>query len=623
LALKYHNNPQSPIRNPQSAIPNPQSPIRNPQSRGPQSAIPNPQSPIRNPLLSAGILLACVWMSGGCAPRYEVTPTPPAIREIVQEIDTYRGDGVRRSLDHTFSQDASYRGVGDRVTTAGMQFKGPICRIQIADVLLTTLKNNRALRVEDYNRSIARDGIEAARGIYDLLVESSYKYSWGRSQTPMWNGKGTSEDDLVIGKQRRESIDLYLSQLVPSGGMFRAYGIYGNNKDYLNPSTKNPFPLDPYESFALGAGFVQPLLKGFDPWAPTYLTNAPIQMARIQEKIAAEGFRNQVITQMATAVQMYWDLVFAIDNYEVQHLSLERARELLRITKVKVDTGVEAPNVVLQAEAEVSRREALLIDAQRLIADSADRLKRAMGMTEGTAEWQYNLIPVERPSFTPMSPNEEAVYAEALEMRPEYRTAQFGLDMAEIDLKIAENAKKPELDASVGYQITGMGKDGGEALDSIQSGNYSGWNAGLTLKFPLQNRYALATYSQKTKVLAQGKESLESLKEMIRLEVRSAIRALETGQKLIAAYDANVKSEEAKLDAQVKRYNVGFATIFEVLTFQEDLATAQVSYLQSLVSYQKAIIELQRVKASFLQDYRVQFLDKPVQERAAREKAGK
>ena len=612
MALKHHSNPQS-------AIPNPQS--RGPQSEilNPQSAIRNPRSPIRNPLLSAGILLACVWMSGGCAPRYEVTPTPPAIREIVQEIDTYRGDGVRRSLDHTFSQDASYRGVGDRVTTAGMQFKGPICRIQIADVLLTTLKNNRAIRVEDYNRSMARDGIEAARGIYDLLVESSYKYSWGRSQAPSFNGKGTSEDDLVIGKQRQESIDLYLSQLVPSGGMFRAYGIYGNNKDYLNPSTGNPFPLDPYESFALGAGFVQPLLKGFGP----YLTNAPIQMARIQEKIAAESFRNQVITQMATAVQMYWDLVFAIDNYEVQHLSRERAQELLRVTKVKVETGVEAPNVVLQAEAEVSRREALLIDAQRLIADSADRLKRAMGMTEGTAEWQYNLIPVERPSFTPVSPNEEAVYAEALEMRPEYRTAQFGLDVAEIDLKIAENAKKPELDASVGYQITGIGKDGGEALDSIQSGNYSGWNAGLTLKFPLQNRSALATYSQKTKALAQGKESLESLKEMIRLEVRSAIRALETGQKLIAAYDANVKSEEAKLDAQVKRYNVGFATIFEVLTFQEDLATAQVSYLQSLVAYQKAMIELQRVKASFLQDYRVQFLDKPVQERAAREKAGK
>jgi hypothetical protein len=56
---------------------------------------------------------------------------------------------------------------------------------------------------------------------------------------------------------------------------------------------------------------------------------------------------------------------------------------------------------------------------------------------------------------------------------------------------------------------------------------------------------------------------------------------------------------------------------------QEDLATAHVSYLQSLVSYQKAIIELQRVRASFLQDFRVQFLDKPVQERAAREKAAK
>jgi hypothetical protein len=41
-----------------------------------------------------------------------------------------------------------------------------------------------------------------------------------------------------------------------------------------------------------------------------------------------------------------------------------------------------------------------------------------------------------------------------------------------------------------------------------------------------------------------------------------------------------------------------------VIQFQEDLVSAQVQYLQAVINFNKALIELQRVKGSFLQDYR-------------------
>lgn len=556
----------------------------------------------KNFLLSLSIFLALL-AAVGCHPSYPMTPVPPSITETLDRIDSYRAGGERRSIADTISEDASFLGMGDRVTTAGRQFSGPICRIQMKDVLLTTLKNNRNVRVADYDRSIARDGIEAARGIYDLLVESSYNYSWNRAQSPVYDGTGTGNDDLLVDKRRDRVLGLSLSQLVPSGGILRVFSGYGNTETWAGTTSQGLPPVDPADYLNLGMDFIQPLLRGFG----TYVTNAPIQIAALQDQIARENFRGRVIDELASAVNLYWDLVFAIANHQVQQLSLERARELLRVTVLKRDIGAEAPNVVLQAEAEVSRREALLIDAQRTIADVADQLKKAMNLSETSEEWQYNLIPVDRPSFDPIVVNEEAAYVQALELRPDYRALLYGRDLSEVDLRLAENAKQPRLDALLGYEFTGVGASPGDALDSMETGNYRGWNAGLQFAYPLQNRRALHVLQQKTDALEQKKEQTLSLEELIRLQIRTVIRQLDTSRKLISAFDSNVKAEEAKLDAQIKRFNVGLATIFEVLQFQEDLANAQVNYIQSIVSYNKALIELQRTKASFLQDHRVEF----------------
>lgn len=571
-------------------------------------------------VLRVGLTLAGGILLSGCAAYQWGTDYPrqkavPAIQETVQEIDTYRGDGQVRTLEHALSDDPTFTGMGDRVSTAALQFEGDICRIRLADVLLTTLKNNRAVEVQHQERTIAEEGIYAAKGIYDLLVKASYAYQWSHQQGNAYASADQDKFNLVTQKQESRTLDLSLEQLVPSGGVLSLFGQYGNVDSYADPTLLNPRPVDPYDRFTAGIGLMQPLLKNFGP----YVTNAPIAMARIRRDIAEEEFRSEVIDQLVAAINTYWDLVFAIDNYEVQRLSLERAEELLRISVVKRDTGVEPPNVVLQAQAEVSRREALVIQARSVIADVADNLKRIMNIEEGTHEWQVNLIPVDRPRFGSLDLNEQAIYQEALLNRPDYRSMELGLHMAEIDEKVARNQKLPSLDAQVRYQYYGMGDSKGHAWDSMETGDYFGWNASLAFAYPLQNRQARHSHKQKEQTLEKQQEMLKQLEEIIRLEVRSAIRALQTNQNLIAAFEANVEAEEAKLDSQLKRYDVGFATIFEVLDFQEDLANAQVSYLEAVINFNKSMTNLQRVKASFLQDYRAEFLDKTVQEWQAAE----
>jgi outer membrane protein len=527
----------------------------------------------------------------------------------LREIDAYRSsEPLTRDLGYTRSDSTSYTTVNDEVTTSPVQFDGAIYRIQLSDVLLTTLKNNRAIRVEDYNRAIAQSVIRQAYGMYDLLMTGSANYSNSDSQTPF---RSPVTGNPVVSSSYSASVQAALSQVLPSGAVLSFYALRTKTKNYSTVANA----IDPYEYVQAGVELTQPLLRGFG----RTVTEAPIRIARISEEISREDFRQQVIDQLVTAVNGYWDLVFAIDNYEVQKLSLKRARELERVARIRFDAGSDVIAVVRQAEADVRRREALVIDARRAIADASDALKFIMNITRGSSKWNVNLVPTDRPRIESVDLDEEMIFEEALRFRPDFRSAALGLDILEENRKVARNAMLPHLDASVGYSVTGLEDSFNDAMDEAETADYDGYNVGLTLSFPLQNRRAREGYRQSLMKQNQAREQVWQLRDGIRLEVRSAIRGIKTSEELIAAWKAAVRAEQAKLDSQIRRYEYGMAIISDVLDFQEDLAAAESQYLNAVINYNKALISLQKVKASFLTDYRIKVLDEPVADRLENE----
>jgi outer membrane protein len=555
---------------------------------------------------------ASIFLPVGCVRNADEAKKDPTA-EMLCEIDTYRGIPEPRSLDNTISKDPTFLAIGDRSTTAAVQTEGPICRISLTDVLLTTLRNNRSIAVSEFDRNVAEDGIEAAKGIYDLVLASTYDYARSDVQTATRIREGSTDNALAHASTRTRDTSVSLSQLLPTGGVVSLFGSHDYTNDFSGSDSKDLGDVNPFNQVSVGVGIAQPLLKGFGPG----VTNSGIRIAKLDEKKSREEFRDEVITRLATAMTTYWDLVNAINTYEVQRVSLERAKELLRNAVIKRDTGVEPPTVVLQAQAEVSRREALLIAAKSDIADASDSLKRMMNITEGTDRWNYNLIPIDSPSFAPLDVNETAAYDLALSMRPDYRAVKIAIEEAEIGKMVKKNSLLPELNLTADFAGVGGERSVSEAWDETGDRKYDSYNLGLELNFPLQNRKARAEYRQAKTQLAQLDESRKNLEDGIRLEVRASVRSLDTNLKLIDAYKAAVASEQANLESELKRYDVGFATMFEVLNYQEDLATAQVNYVDSIINYNKALIGLQKTTGALLEQYRVDVLNGKINAPAA------
>lgn len=119
----------------------------------------------------------------------------------------------------------------------------------------------------------------------------------------------------------------------------------------------------------------------------------------------------------------------------------------------------------------------------------------------------------------------------------------------------------------------------------------------MEFKYPIFNRKARYEYRKSLKEIEQARTLIEKIELGVTMEIRAALRQLRTSRQQILANQRAVESEEAKLDSELKRFDVGMATSFEVLTFQKDLADARVGYIRSVVDYNLARVELDRARA--------------------------
>jgi outer membrane protein TolC len=130
--------------------------------------------------------------------------------------------------------------------------------------------------------------------------------------------------------------------------------------------------------------------------------------------------------------------------------------------------------------------------------------------------------------------------------------------------------------------------------------NYS-WSVGLNYAVPLANRAAKATYAIARIGREKDEISLQNTEDLIRLDVRTSVRAVEAGFERVTAARKNVELQQKKLDAEQKKFDNGMSTSFEVFTFQTDLRNAQLSLIQALLDYNKSLADLERAKGTLLE----------------------
>lgn len=469
-------------------------------------------------------------------------------------------------------------------------------KISLDEVIAFTLQNNLDIKTVDIDRLIASYEVGAAYGIFDPTF--SFLYERSESEEKNISGYAGLFGSPPVMHETEKLFVVSISQLLPTGATLQiSYNMLRYQTNDASAYLYNPF----YRSEAVLTG-KQPLLKN----AGIFVTTANIRIAKVNRKIINDQFQKLVIDILSQALKTYWDLVFSIENYEVHKISLEQAKELLRSNKIKYETGVLPETDVLQAEAQVASRKDDLLVAGKTIRDVSDALKKIMNISQTSEQWQATLVPLDKLSYKEQVVDEEQALSEAFLYRSDYTALKKQKELAEIQLRVAKNQLLPELNVFGTYGFSGTDYDIDHSHDELETLDYNQWSAGVELAFPLLNLKARNEYKKAQKKLSQLETQIKNLEQTIRLEVRNAVRKVQTNQKRIVITQVGVEFEEAKLRDQIKRFEVGMATSQDVLDFQRDLAVAKARHLNAITEYIKSLIELKSVTGTLLRDLNIE-----------------
>ena len=457
--------------------------------------------------------------------------------------------------------------------------------LTLEECIRRALQHGFDLEIQHYNSAIAQDSVDIARGSFipTLSLTGSQSHATTRAVGIV---PSTSSD--------ANSARLGVTQLLATGTTVTVSSDLGRSES--NPVLANSF-YNPLYSSDLTVSVTQPLLRG----AGTTVTTAALNRARIGRERADYDFKARALDIVQQTEGAYYNLVYAREQLGVYQVSLTLANRLLEEAQEKKVVGTATDIDVLQAQVGVANARSNVLQAEKSVKDGSDALLALLGRFELDAP----LGTTKLEDFSGQLPVAESSYQLALNHQPDYISAKMQLDQLKLDLGVAKDALKPTLNLDGTLGFNGRRGSGYDAFDSAVNRDGTAWQVDFTLSYPWGRVSDKARYHQSLSTLNQQTLTLRQLEQNILVQVRSAVRAVETNSEKVKIVALAAEFSARQYDLESARFAAGLATSRDVLQTQSDLENARVAELQSRITLQNSISALHRLEGSSLERYQI------------------
>jgi outer membrane protein TolC len=401
--------------------------------------------------------------------------------------------------------------------------------------------NNRAIRAGELERSRAQEEVNVAR-TYRLPVFSL----------------------IALGSQSLAHLGLTF----PQGSL----GVYPNIGPVPGKTTTLAGPLQPGGVFY--ASVAQPLSQ-------QHKIGLAIQLARVGVDIADEGIRSKRHSTVNEVRRLYYGIL----QSESAKRSLRATVEFLR--QLDKDTGRNlVQRVVLQADsldvkAQLAQSEYALLKLEDPLATQKEQLNRLMGRGPDT---EFEVDPLSAADFE--LPALEQALARAIESRPEIRLARLQAKKAEIDRRLKNAERIPDVSL---------------ALTTVETVNLSQVLPNRLSVVGVQVNWDVFDWGRKRKqveekrlIEEQASLDLEDVQDQVVIEVRHHYRKLIEARKEVEVARASQSASTELLRVTRNRHLQREALLSDVLKAQSSLAEADDRFTQALLNLATAQADFER-----------------------------
>jgi outer membrane protein len=506
------------------------------------------------------------------------------------------------------------------VPTATVQAQRREMPLTLREATAFALQGNLEIQIAGLNPPIRAAQITEREGIFDLNTRATLRATDTRTMETATtflkrvNGQLIGQDD-----SREQRLALGVSQLTLYGGTYDVelsethLGTASRRTTMTElkalrercaltfPLTCDPIPRSELYTTDATLRATQPLLRDFG----SQVTKTQILIAQNNLTISKEDFRRQVINITSRVQQAYWDLVFRRQDLEVQKQQLVLAQQLLDQIRKQVTVGTLAPLDVLQAETNIARNEERILVVDNAVRTAEDRLKRVMNFSLTGERADIVIVPADPPTYTDPTLDQDEEIRQALEQRADLMQAKLILENQHIGLVFDKNQALPTLDLDASFRLNGIDNSFGGGFEEIEPNKRYSWGVGVTFRYPLQNRQAKGRVQQSQLAIRQQMVRIKDLEENIIAEVRNSFRDVLTNAQRVQASRISSRLAQKQLEAEEKKLQVGLATVFTTLQFQDVLSQQRSNEINAVTEYLKALVRLEESKNTLLQSYHI------------------
>ncbi len=287
---------------------------------------------------------------------------------------------------------------------------------------------------------------------------------------------------------------------------------------------------------------------------------------------------------------LYLEVLFKKELLSVAGQQAEYSREQVSKTKALVDAGKVPLSQLYDIEAQVSRDEVSVIEADNALKLALLDLAQSLELENEQGFDIYvpeidNAISQYTSSVQPVG----MVYSNALNVKPVVKAQEYYLESSKKTLEIAKSGYYPQLSLSAGYGVSYYYIYKGDVENNPFADQFRDNGreyVGLSLSIPIFNRFSTRNQVRSAKLNIINQElTLENTKKALYKDIQTAyLNATAAQEKYLASNKAVRASEESFKYAQ-ERYEIGKSTVFEFNEAKNRLVQVQSEAIQAKYDY--------------------------------------
>ncbi|HET9625868.1 MAG TPA: TolC family protein, partial [Kofleriaceae bacterium] len=297
---------------------------------------------------------------------------------------------------------------------------------------------------------------------------------------------------------------------------------------------------------------------------------------------------------------------YAAYEVDVRAEALQAAKDQDALTRQELRAGTASQNQLDAVAVEIALRDEALLTAKLAFEQKSLDLRRKVGLEIGRRD--IVVKPADPLEIDEADWNIDDILAKSHTANRQIASLVVERKLADVDVDVAHDLTKPQLDLTLSGALTGTGNTAAAAFGGTDTNGNSG--AGYQVMAGLSMSFELSGAARAGERAALAKRHLADIERIDAergndAQIVASVKTLMSGKTRVALADKAIRLAGENLKAARANFLAGRATNFEVMQRQQQVLESELRRGKAVADYRTAVVKLQFLAGTLLDAYRI------------------